>query len=171
VHQKSAYVAARTQVCTKFAVVRFFIATHVCCLCIFYFRVRLWVLEIPMDCNRHNGLNHPFRIHLTLSQTQLVEMVTWQVQHIKKQGFRFSLHFTHCKQEAVNNLPALKAWHLVYHTDPFTNVTVNWDVKLSKFVMWLVQPIMWCSAGGKIALGVYILPHKAKQECISCLIK
>ena len=60
-------------------------ATHLCCLCIFWFRVRLlWVLEIAMDCCRHNGLNHLF------SQTQLVEMVTWQVQYVKEQGFRFS---------------------------------------------------------------------------------
>jgi len=56
-----------------------------------------------MDSSRHNGLNHPF------SQTQLVEMVTWQVQYVKKQGFRFSLQFTQCKEEAANNLPALKA--------------------------------------------------------------
>jgi len=34
------------------------------------------VLEIATDCGRHNGLNQPFRVHLTFSQTQLVEMVT-----------------------------------------------------------------------------------------------
>jgi len=27
----------------------------------------------------------------------------------KETGFRFSLHFTQCKEEAANNLPALKA--------------------------------------------------------------
>jgi len=48
-----------------------------------------------MDCSRHNGLNHPF------SQTHLVEMVTRQVQCVKKQGFRFSLQFTQCKEEAA----------------------------------------------------------------------
>ena len=37
-------------------------ATRVCCLCIFWFRVRLlWVLEIAMGCSTHNRLNHPFR--------------------------------------------------------------------------------------------------------------
>jgi len=45
----------------------------------FWFRVTLlWVLEIAMGCSRHNGSNHPFR------QTQLVEMVMWQVQYVKK---------------------------------------------------------------------------------------
>ena len=74
------------------------------CLCIFWFRVRLlWVLESAMECSRHNRLNRPF------SQTQLVEMVTWQVQYVKKQGLRFSLQFTQCKEEAANNLLALKA--------------------------------------------------------------
>jgi len=62
-----------------------------------------------MDCSRHNGLSDPFRVPLTFSQTQLVEMVTCQAQYVKKQGFRFSLQFTQCKEEAANNLPALKA--------------------------------------------------------------
>jgi len=71
-------------------------------LCICWFKVRLlWVLEIAVDCSRHDGWNHPVRIHLTLSQAQLVEMVTWQIQYVKRQGFRFSLQFTQCKQEAA----------------------------------------------------------------------
>jgi len=45
---------------------------------------------------------------LTFSQTQLVEVVTWQVQYGKRQGFKFSLQFTQCKQETANSLPALK---------------------------------------------------------------
>jgi len=77
-----------------------------------------------MDCSSHNKLNHPFKAHLTFSQTQLVEMVTWQVQYVKKQGF--GIQFTQCKQEAAHSLPALKAKLLVHHTDPFTDVTVNW---------------------------------------------
>jgi len=54
------------------------------CLCICWFRA-LWVLEITMDSSRHDGLNHPIRVHLTLRQTQLVEVVTWQVQYVKRQ--------------------------------------------------------------------------------------
>jgi len=69
----------------------------------FYLELDYWVLEIAMDCSRHNGLNHP------ISQTQLVEMVTWQAHYVKKQGLRFSLQFTQCEEEAANNLPALKA--------------------------------------------------------------
>jgi len=39
-----------------------------------------------------------------------VEMVMWQVQSCeKKQGFRLSLQFTQCNEEAASNLPALKA--------------------------------------------------------------
>ena len=79
------------------------------CLCIFWFRVRLlWVLEIAMECSRHDGWNYPFRVHLTFSQTQMVEMVMWKVQYVKKQGF--SLQFTQWKQEAADSLPALKPW-------------------------------------------------------------
>jgi len=44
-------------------------------------------------------------------------MIMWHVQHAKRQGARlkflqlgFSLQFTQCKQEAVNNLLALKPW-------------------------------------------------------------
>jgi len=36
-------------------------------------------------------------------------MVKWQVQYVKKQGFRFSLQLTQCKEDAANSLPALKA--------------------------------------------------------------
>jgi len=37
-------------------------------------------------------------------------MVTWQLQYVKKQeGFKFSVQFTLYKEEATNNLPALKA--------------------------------------------------------------
>jgi len=39
-------------------------------VCAFFYLGLLLVLEIAMNCSRHNGLNHPF------SQTQLVEMVT-----------------------------------------------------------------------------------------------
>jgi len=45
---------------------------------------------------------------LAVSQTLLVEMVTRQAQYVKKQGYRFSLQFTQCKQEAANSLLALK---------------------------------------------------------------
>ena len=82
------------------------------CLCICWFRVRLLrVLDIAMDCSRYDEWSHPIRVHLTFSQTQLVEVVTWQVQYIKRQMFRFSLQFTQCKQEAANSLPALKRCH------------------------------------------------------------
>jgi len=107
-----------------------FIRNNMFAVCaFFYFSVRLlWAQEIAMNCSRHNGLNHPFRVHMTFSQTRLVEMVMWQVQYVKKQGFRFSLQFTQCKQKVANNLPALKALTLlVYQTDSFTDVTVNWD--------------------------------------------
>ena len=36
-------------------------------------------------------------------------MAMWQVQYVKKQGLSFSLQFTQCKEEAADNLPALKA--------------------------------------------------------------
>jgi len=51
------------------------------CLCICWIRGRvLWVLEIAMEYSRRDGWNHPITIHLTFSQTQLVKVVTWQVQ-------------------------------------------------------------------------------------------
>ena len=54
------------------------------CLCIFWFRGRpRQVLEISMECSRHEGWNHPIRVHLAFRQTQLVEMVTWQVQYVE----------------------------------------------------------------------------------------
>jgi len=48
------------------------------CLLFVHFLIRvrlLQVLEIAMDCSRHNRLNHPFRENLNFNQTQLVEMV------------------------------------------------------------------------------------------------
>jgi len=137
-------------------------ATHVCCLCIFWIRVRLlWVLEIAMDCSRHNGWNHPIRIHLTFRQTQLVEMVTWQVQHVKKQRFRFTCS-SHSASEKL--LAACQHWK---HN--ITCVTANWDSHAIQ-TCHCDQLSQSCSAGGKIASGVYIL-SQGKQECIFCLTK
>jgi len=54
-------------------------------------------------------------------------MVMWQVQYIKKQGFRFSLQFTQCKEEAGKFASTENLTLLVYQIDPFTDVTVTWD--------------------------------------------
>jgi len=63
-----------------------------------------------------------------------------RLQYVKRQGFRFSLQFTQCQQEAADSLPELKSC---------PNLSCD-------------QLSQSCSAGGKIAPGVYILPHKAK---------
>jgi len=94
------------------------------CLCICWFRIR------------------PIRVHLTFSQTQLAEMVTCQVQYLKRQGL--SLQFTQCKQEAANSLPALKPWY--YLSIRLSHLQTSQSIEtvlLSKLVMRLVQPIMF----------------------------
>ena len=114
------------------------------CLCIYWFRVRLlWVLvQIAMEYSRHVGSKHPIRVHLAFSQTQLVEIVTWQVQYVKRQ--EFNLQFTQCKQEAADSLPALKPWHYLSirlsHLQTLKSIET---VMLFKLVMWPLQPIMF----------------------------
>jgi len=111
------------------------------CLCICWFRVRLlWVLEIAMDCSRHDRWNHPIKVHLTFSQTQLVELVTWQVQYIKRPGVHAS---TQCKQEAANSLPALKPWHFYIRLSHLQSSQSTKTFMLSTIVMWPVQQIMF----------------------------
>jgi len=95
------------------------------------------------------------------SQTQLVEGVMWQVQYVKRQGFRFTLQVTQCKQEGANTLPALKSWH-------YFSIRLS-HLQRSQSTETVMLPNMSCDqfsqsclAGGKIATGVYILPHEAK---------
>jgi len=114
-----------------------------------------------MEHSRHDEWNDPIRVHLAFIQTQPVEMVMWQVQYVKRQELRSSLRFTQCKQEeAANRLPVTETMTLpVYQTEPFIDVTVNWDS----------HAVQTChvtsSAGGKIAPRVYILPHKIIVTC------
>ena len=125
-----------------------------------------------MDCSRRNGLNHPFRVHLTFSQTQLVELVMWQVQYIRNKG----LGLAYCSHNASKKLlTACQHWK--------HNITCLSDWAIYRWHSQLRQSCcpnlscdqfsQSCSAGGKVAPGVYILPHKAMQECRSmfCLIK
>jgi len=69
-------------------------------LCICWFRVTLlWVLEIAMDCSTPDRQSHPIRVHLTFSQTQLVEVVTWQIQYVKRdKGLAYSSHNANKRQ-------------------------------------------------------------------------
>jgi len=127
-----------------------------------------------MDCSRHNGWNHPIRVHLTFDQTQLVEMVKWQVQYIKKQGFWFSLQLTQCKRKAPNILPTLKGYYLSIRLTHLQMSQSTETVTLSKLVMWQVQPIMfaWWQYSSKSVYfasqgktGVYILPLEIIVTC------
>jgi len=93
-------------------------------------------------------------------------MVTWQEQYVKRQGLRFSLQFTRCKQEAANSLPALKPWHyLCIRLSHLQTSQSTKTVMLSKLVMWPVQPIMfgwWQNSSRSVG---YILPHKIVVTC------
>jgi len=61
---------------------------------------------------------------------------------LKKQGFRFSLQFTQCKEEAANNLLALKHNITCLSDWPIYRCQQSAEtVTLSKLVMWSVQPI------------------------------
>jgi len=64
------------------------------------------------------------------------------------------------------NLPAMKPWH--YLSIRLTHLQIS---QSSCPNLSYDQFSQSCLAGGKIAPGVYILPHKAKQECIFYLIK
>jgi len=85
-------------------------------------------------------------LHLTFSQTQLVEVVTWQVGYNtqRDKGLGFSLQFTQCQQEAAASLPALKPWHCLsirlshLQTSQWTERVIQ-----SKLVIWPIQPIMF----------------------------
>jgi len=122
------------------------------------------------------SLNHPF------DQTHYIAgwngHVTSTIRKaVKKQGFRFSLQFTQCKEEAANNLPALKAQH--YLSVRLTHLQTSQStetVMLSKHVMWPVQPIMfgwWQNSSRSVYFasqgktGVYILPHEIIVTCES----
>jgi len=97
-----------------------------------------------MECNRHDGWNRPIGVHLPFSQTQLVKMVMWEVQYIKRQEFWFSLQSTQCKQEAANSLSALKLQHyLSFRLSHLQTSQSTETVMLSKLVMWPVKPIIF----------------------------
>ena len=140
-------------------------ATQVCCLCIFWFRVRLlWVLEIAMEYSRHNGLNHPLVKHSWLKWSR-DKYNTWRNKGL---GLAYSSHnarkklLTTC-QHWKHNITCLSDWPIHRcrsQLRPSRCPNLSCD-----------QFSQTCSTGGKIAPGVYILPHKAKQACISCLIK
>jgi len=71
---------------------------------------------------------------------------------------------------AANSLPALKAQH--YLSIRLTHLQMSQPtetVMLSN--LSCDQFSQSCLAGGKIAPGIYILRHKAKQECIFSLVK
>ena len=114
-----------------------------------------------MDCSRHNRLNHPFRENLNFNQTQLVEMVMWQVQYVKKQGTSLGLSYsshsaskkllTAC-QHWKHTITCLSAWPM-YRCHSQLRQSCCPNLSVDRFS----QP---CSAGGKIAPGVYILLHK-----------
>jgi len=127
-----------------------------------------------MKCSRHDGWNHPIRIYFTFSQTQLVEMVTWQVQYVTRQGFRFSLSsynaneklLTACQHSnhditCLSDLPIYKC-HSQLRQSCCPNLSCD-------------QFSQSCSAGGKVAPEVCIVPHKIIVTCViifcSCGLK
>ena len=88
-------------------------------------------------------------------------MVMWEVQYVKKQGFWFSLQFTQCKRKKLlttcqhwkHNITCLSDWPICRcHSQLRQSSCPNWSCD---------QFSQSCSASGKIAPGVYILPHKA----------